>query len=320
MGEASKWLVELPRDSITSWDELITAFQVQFFPPSKMINLRDGIVEFRCLEDEQINDTWLRFKDLVLQYPTHGLPDKVLQEYFYRGLDLVNRGVVEQLSQGGILRHPYIIASQLLDCMTKRNRAWHTREDQVSPLTCKLTKELIIKYQERDQNFAKIMTQLHTLAKNVMEFEALYNKKVNLQANQKGNYHAKSSRPGGNKGWNREGEKDRYVPPHEIQKPKDSKSSWKDNMLSHILHKVEESNKVWKELKKDVMTLHQMVTSYSIAIKQLKTQMGQILSHLNPRQLRGVEKWSVFENVWFGEPKIQLATRRRYRRARLGPP
>ncbi|KAG5580905.1 hypothetical protein H5410_051532 [Solanum commersonii] len=52
-----------------------------------------------------------------------------------------------------------------------------------------------------------------------------------------------------------------------------------------------------------------MVTSHSIAIKQLETEVGQILSHLNPRQKWGlpsdtmVEKWSMFENVWFGEPK-----------------
>jgi len=43
MGESCKWLAELPRDSITSWDELVTAFQVQFFPHSKMMTLRDSI-------------------------------------------------------------------------------------------------------------------------------------------------------------------------------------------------------------------------------------------------------------------------------------
>uniref|UniRef100_M1DDU9 Uncharacterized protein n=1 Tax=Solanum tuberosum TaxID=4113 RepID=M1DDU9_SOLTU len=63
---------------------------------------------------------------------------------------------------------PYLIAAQLLDGMTKINRAWYTREDQMSPLTFKLTKEQIGKDQERDQNMAKMMTQLDILAKNVM--------------------------------------------------------------------------------------------------------------------------------------------------------
>uniref|UniRef100_M1DZ77 Integrase core domain containing protein n=1 Tax=Solanum tuberosum TaxID=4113 RepID=M1DZ77_SOLTU len=52
--------------------------------------------------------------------------------------------------------------------MTKTNRAWYTREDQVSPLTFELTKEELEKDQERDQNMAKMMTQLDILAKNVM--------------------------------------------------------------------------------------------------------------------------------------------------------
>lgn len=33
--EVCKWLDELPRESITSWEELVTAFQVRFFPPSE---------------------------------------------------------------------------------------------------------------------------------------------------------------------------------------------------------------------------------------------------------------------------------------------
>jgi len=39
MGETCKWLAELPRESITSWEELVIGFQVRFFPPSKMMTL-----------------------------------------------------------------------------------------------------------------------------------------------------------------------------------------------------------------------------------------------------------------------------------------
>jgi len=33
MGEANKWLTELPNNSITSWEELVVAFNTRFFPP-----------------------------------------------------------------------------------------------------------------------------------------------------------------------------------------------------------------------------------------------------------------------------------------------
>ncbi|WMV37362.1 hypothetical protein MTR67_030747, partial [Solanum verrucosum] len=42
---------------------------------------------------------------------------------FYRSLNTVNKGVVDQLIQGGIMRQPFDIASALLDEMTKINHA-----------------------------------------------------------------------------------------------------------------------------------------------------------------------------------------------------
>lgn len=133
-----------------------------------MITLRDNIKSFKCLEGEPIHETWLRFKKMLLQFPTHDLPDNVLLQYFYQSLDSVNKGVADQLSPGGLMQQPYVIAAQLLDGMTKINRAWYTHEDQVSPLTFKLTKEQLEKDQERDQNMAKIMTQLDIFSQNVM--------------------------------------------------------------------------------------------------------------------------------------------------------
>ena len=78
MGDATKWLAELPRDSVTSWEELIAAFYERFFAPSKMLKLRDNIQNFKRLEGEPQHEIWLHFQKLFLQCPTHGVPDNVL--------------------------------------------------------------------------------------------------------------------------------------------------------------------------------------------------------------------------------------------------
>ena len=61
MGDATKWLAELPRESITSWEELLAAFYEKFFPPSKMLKLRDSIQNFKREHGEPIHETWIRF-------------------------------------------------------------------------------------------------------------------------------------------------------------------------------------------------------------------------------------------------------------------
>uniref|UniRef100_M1DS84 Retrotransposon gag protein n=1 Tax=Solanum tuberosum TaxID=4113 RepID=M1DS84_SOLTU len=69
----------------------------------------DSIQSFKRREREPLHETWLRFKKLVLQCPTHGLPDNVLMQCFYRSLDSVNKGVADQLLLGGLMQQPYAV-------------------------------------------------------------------------------------------------------------------------------------------------------------------------------------------------------------------
>uniref|UniRef100_M1DNP4 Integrase core domain containing protein n=1 Tax=Solanum tuberosum TaxID=4113 RepID=M1DNP4_SOLTU len=233
------------------------------------------------------------------------------------------------------MHQPFKVASKLLDGITKVNRVMYTREDQLSPLTYKMSKEQIEKDQERDQNMAKMMTQLDFLSKNIMgsgsraldvvgvsgvnlddpHFEALYSEEVSFLVNQDGGFRPSYPTPSGNHGWNRErdggwrdhdrdwcdrganwkerdGDKERYVPPHERQKLNeqrdDSENFDTEDMFARILTKLEGSDKVFKEMKDYVSTLSQTITFHSVSIKKLETQMGQISTHLNPRPKEGL--------------------------------
>ncbi|GKE25990.1 reverse transcriptase domain-containing protein, partial [Tanacetum coccineum] len=63
-GEARDWLDKEPPRSILTWDDLVSKFINQFFPPSKTTYLRNKITTFYQEPNETFNEAWERFKEL----------------------------------------------------------------------------------------------------------------------------------------------------------------------------------------------------------------------------------------------------------------
>uniref|UniRef100_M1DHH8 Uncharacterized protein n=1 Tax=Solanum tuberosum TaxID=4113 RepID=M1DHH8_SOLTU len=66
----------------------------------EVMRFRDNILTFKHLEEELFYESWLRFKALLLQCPTHEVPDQVLLECFYRSLNFGSKGLIDQLIPG----------------------------------------------------------------------------------------------------------------------------------------------------------------------------------------------------------------------------
>nr|GEW17183.1 DNA-directed DNA polymerase [Tanacetum cinerariifolium] len=64
-GEARIWLDKEPSRSILTWEDLVSKFINQFFPPSKTTYLRNEITNFLQKPNETFNEAWERFKDLL---------------------------------------------------------------------------------------------------------------------------------------------------------------------------------------------------------------------------------------------------------------
>nr|GEY70248.1 reverse transcriptase domain-containing protein [Tanacetum cinerariifolium] len=64
-GEARIWLDKEPPRSILTWEDLVSKFINQFFPPSKTTYLRNEIKNFLQKPNKTFNEAWEHFKDLL---------------------------------------------------------------------------------------------------------------------------------------------------------------------------------------------------------------------------------------------------------------
>nr|GEV87755.1 reverse transcriptase domain-containing protein [Tanacetum cinerariifolium] len=86
-GEARIWLDKEPSRSILMWEDLVSKFINQFFPPSKTTYLRNEITNFLQKSNETFNEAWERFKDLLRQCPHHGFFELHQLDTFYNALN-----------------------------------------------------------------------------------------------------------------------------------------------------------------------------------------------------------------------------------------
>ncbi|GJV24650.1 reverse transcriptase domain-containing protein [Tanacetum coccineum] len=71
-GAAKTWYEKEPPNSILTWEDLVTKFVNQFFPPSKTTHLKNEISRFTQKFEETFSEAWERFKELLRACPHHG--------------------------------------------------------------------------------------------------------------------------------------------------------------------------------------------------------------------------------------------------------
>nr|GEU95854.1 reverse transcriptase domain-containing protein [Tanacetum cinerariifolium] len=87
-GAARIWLEKESPRSIFTWDDLVSKFINQFFPPSKTTKLHNEITNFQQRFDESFSEAWDRFKDLPRACPHHGFSELHQLDTFYNALNL----------------------------------------------------------------------------------------------------------------------------------------------------------------------------------------------------------------------------------------
>nr|GFA47672.1 reverse transcriptase domain-containing protein [Tanacetum cinerariifolium] len=92
-----------PPRSILTWEDLVSKFINQFFPPSKTTYLRNEITNFLQKPNETFNEAWERFKDLLRQCPHHGFAELHQLDTFYNDLNPHDQDALDSAAGGNFL-------------------------------------------------------------------------------------------------------------------------------------------------------------------------------------------------------------------------
>ncbi|GJR37687.1 reverse transcriptase domain-containing protein [Tanacetum coccineum] len=138
-GEARIWLDKEPPRSILTWDDLVSKFINQFFPPSKTTYLRNEITTFYQKPNETFNEAWERFKGLLRQCPHHGFSELHQLNTFYNSLNTNDQDAFDSATGGNFLdkvpRDGLAIIESKSKVRYSRSRAIEPRVSTNAPLS-----------------------------------------------------------------------------------------------------------------------------------------------------------------------------------------
>nr|GFA76380.1 reverse transcriptase domain-containing protein [Tanacetum cinerariifolium] len=112
-GAARWWLEKEPPRSITTWDDLVSKFINEFFPPLRTTNLRNEISNFQQKFNESFHEAWERYKDLLRACPHYGFTELQQLDTFYNALNPADQDSLNAAADGNLLEKSPQDASEL---------------------------------------------------------------------------------------------------------------------------------------------------------------------------------------------------------------
>ncbi|GJS62043.1 reverse transcriptase domain-containing protein [Tanacetum coccineum] len=156
-GAAKTWYEKEPPNSILTWEDLVTKFVNQFFPPSKTTHLKNEISRFTQKFEETFSEAWERFKELLRACPHHGFTELTQVDTFYNGLNENEQDSLNAAAGGNLLSKMTREALNIIENKSKvrysRNRSNVSRMNATSSKT--------------DERNDKLADQLSTLVEIV---------------------------------------------------------------------------------------------------------------------------------------------------------
>nr|GEY24761.1 reverse transcriptase domain-containing protein [Tanacetum cinerariifolium] len=97
---ATAWFDRLPRNSITTFEQMAKMFLEKYFPPSMVTKLRNEITNFCQRLDESLFEAWEHYKLSIDRCPNHNMLPVTQIDTFYNGLTLRHHDTINAAAGG----------------------------------------------------------------------------------------------------------------------------------------------------------------------------------------------------------------------------
>ncbi|GKB87875.1 reverse transcriptase domain-containing protein [Tanacetum coccineum] len=162
-GAAKTWYEKEPPNSILTWEDLVTKFVNQFFPPSKTTHLKNKISRFTQKFDESFSEAWERFKEMLRACPHHGFTELTQVDTFYNGLNDNDQDSLNAAAGGNLLSKTTREALNIIENKSKvrysRNKPNASRMNTTSRESDSKTDERIDKLADQLSTLVEIVSK-----------------------------------------------------------------------------------------------------------------------------------------------------------------
>ncbi|GJS69286.1 reverse transcriptase domain-containing protein [Tanacetum coccineum] len=162
-GAAKVWYKKEPPNSILTWEDLVTKFVNQFFPPSKTTHLKNEISRFTQKFEETFSEAWERFKEMLRACPHHGFTELTQVDTFYNGLNENDQDSLNAAAGGNLLSKTTREALNIIENKSKvrysRNKSNVSRMNTTSRESVSKTDERIDKLADQLSTLVEIVSK-----------------------------------------------------------------------------------------------------------------------------------------------------------------
>ncbi|GJR05927.1 reverse transcriptase domain-containing protein [Tanacetum coccineum] len=158
-GAAKTWYEKEPPNSILTWEDLVTKFVNQFFPPSKTTHLKNEISRFTQKFEETFSEAWEQFKELLRACLHHGFTELTQVDTFYNGLNENEQDSLNAAAGGNLLSKTTREALNIIKNKSKVRYSRNKPNASRMNVTSSKTNERIDKLADQLSTLVKIVSK-----------------------------------------------------------------------------------------------------------------------------------------------------------------